>query len=80
MLNPAFPSSLGIYEVVDILNIMDAVEQATDFEFLGGFNIDEYSPDNWAVTITVNSVEPVGSVTCYFSSGNAYDVNLNTYD
>ncbi|WDD98293.1 hypothetical protein [Thalassomonas actiniarum] len=69
-----------VHEVVEILTIMDAAEKATDLALLGGFKIDEYAPDNWAVTITVNSVEPVGSITCYFTRGNAHDVDLNEYD
>lgn len=68
------------YEVIDILTILDASERITDVELLGGFNIDEYKTNNWAVTVTVNNVEPVGSITCLFSNGNAHDVDLNEYN
>mgnify|MGYP000650091198 CR=1 FL=1 len=69
-----------IYEVIEILTILDASEKITDVELLGGFKIDEYKTNNWAVTVTVNNVEPIGSVTCLYSDGSAYDVDLNEYD
>lgn len=72
--------SIYVYEVIDILDLMDASEKITDLELLGGFKIDEYKPDNWAVTVTVNNVEPIGSVTCLFSNNNAHDVDLNEYN
>lgn len=68
-----------VYEVVEILTFLDAAEKVTDVELLGGFKIDEYKPDHWAVTITVNNVEPIGSITCLYSNGNAHHVDLNEY-
>ena len=72
--------SAYVYEVAEVLEYLDAAIQITDLELLGGFTIYEYQPDNWSVTVTVNSVEPVGSVTCMFMNSNAYDVDLNQYD
>jgi plasmid maintenance system killer protein len=72
--------STYVYEVIEILTILDASEKITDVELLGGFKIDEYKSNNWAVTVTVNNVEPIGSVTCLYSNGNAHDVDLNEYD
>lgn len=72
--------STYVYEVVEILMILDAFEKITDVELLGGFKIDEYKPNNWAVTVTVNNVEPIGNLTCLYSDGSAYDVDLNEYD
>jgi len=69
-----------VYEVIDILTILDASERITDVELLGGFKINEYKPNNWSVTVTVNNVEPIGSVTCLYSDGSAYDVDLNKYN
>lgn len=66
-------------EVIDILNLMDAAVEITDIELLGGFQIIEYAENTWAITITVNSVEQIGSVTCLFTDGNAYQVDLNEY-
>lgn len=72
--------SAYVYEVIEVLDLLDASEQITDLELLGGFKISRVKPDFWAVTITVNNIEPVGSITCIFSNNNAYDVNLNQYD
>jgi plasmid maintenance system killer protein len=72
--------STYVYEVIEILDLLDASETITDLELLGGFKIDEYQPSNWAVTVAVNSVEPIGSVTCYYKQSKAYDVDLNEYD
>jgi plasmid maintenance system killer protein len=72
--------STYVYDVIEILDLLDASESITDLELLGGFKIDEYQPSNWAVTVTVNSVEPIGSVTCYYKQSKAYDVDLNEYD
>lgn len=70
-----------VYEVIEILTILDASEKITDVELLGGFKIDNHiKPNNWAVTITVNNVEPIGSITCLYSDGNAHDVDLNEYN
>ena len=72
--------SLYVYQVVDILDLIDASERITDLELLGGFTINEYKAKHWAVTVTVNNVEPIGSITCYFSNGKAHDVELNEYN
>tara|TARA_R110001592_G_scaffold10447_2_gene54148 strand:- start:4712 stop:4999 length:288 start_codon:yes stop_codon:yes gene_type:complete len=72
--------SAYVYDVIEILDLLDASESITDLELLGGFKTDEYQPSNWAVTVTVNSVEPIGSVTCYYKQSKAYDVDLNEYD
>lgn len=69
-----------VYQVVEILDLLDASEKISDLALLGGFKIDEYKPDNWAVTVTVNNVEPIGSITCLFSNNNAHDVDLNEYN
>ena len=71
--------STYVYDVIEILDLLDASESINDLDLLGGFKIEEYKIDNWSVTVTVNSVEPIGSVTCYYKQGNAYDVNLNEY-
>ncbi|MDN4501404.1 hypothetical protein QX776_03285 [Alteromonadaceae bacterium BrNp21-10] len=68
-----------VHEVAEILMLLDAVEIINDLVLLGGFVVNEYKPDNWAVTVTVNDVEPIGSITCYFTKGSAYDVDLNEY-
>lgn len=73
-------SSLYVYEVTEILTLLDAAYSICDLALLGGFTISEYGPNDWAVTVTVNKVEPIGSVTCHFVNGNAYDINLNEYD
>ena len=70
--------STYVYDVIEILTLLDSSERITDVELLGGFKIDEYKPSNWAVT--VNSVEPIGSVVCLYHSGNVHDVDLNTYN
>ncbi|WP_440904383.1 hypothetical protein ACMZOO_16435 [Catenovulum sp. SX2] len=72
--------SIYVYEVIEVLDLLDSSTCITDLELLGGFKIDEYEPENWAVTITVNSVEPVGSVTCLYRHGDAYNVNLNEFN
>jgi len=72
--------STYVYDVIEILDLLDASETITDLELLGGFKIDEYQPSTWAVTVTVNSVEPIGSVTCYYKQSKAYDMDLNEYD
>jgi hypothetical protein len=72
--------STYVYDVIEILDLLDASETITDLELLGGFKIDEYQPSTWAVSVTVNSVEPIGSVTCYYKQSKAYDVDLNEYD
>ncbi len=69
-----------VFEVIEILTILNASEAITDVELLGGFTINEYKANNWAVTVTVNNVEPIGSVTCLYSDGNAHDVDLNEYN
>jgi hypothetical protein len=68
------------YQVIDVLNFLDASEQISDLELLGSFTMSEYAPLKWAVTITVNNIEPIGSVTCLFSNGNAHQVDLNEFD
>ena len=77
--NTLLPSTY-VYEVAEILDLLDASEEITDLVLLGGFKIDEYEPKNWAVTVTVNNIEPIGSVTCLFSNRNAYDVDLNEFN
>tara|TARA_B100002003_G_C13953217_1_gene462083 strand:+ start:179 stop:466 length:288 start_codon:yes stop_codon:yes gene_type:complete len=72
--------SIYVYEVIDILDLLDASEKIADLELLGGFKIEEYEGDRWAVTVTVNNVEPVGSITCLFAAGDANDVELNEFD
>ena len=67
------------YEVADILTWIDSAEAIEDIELLGGFQVVEYQPSIHAVTITVNNVEPIGSVTFLYEDSNAYDVDLNEY-
>ncbi len=69
-----------VYEVIEILDLLDSAERITDLGLLGGFQVVEYKPLNWTVTITVNSVEPIGSITCYYEQNRAHDVDLNEYD
>lgn len=69
-----------VYQVVEILDDLDDAASVTDLELLGGFEISQSTPGYWAVTVTVNNVEPIGSVTCLFSNGNAYDVDLNEFE
>jgi hypothetical protein len=66
-----------VYDIIEILGLLDASEDITDLVLLGGFNIEEYQPSHWAVTVTVNNIKPIGSVTCYYRQGKAYDVDLN---
>ena len=68
-----------VYQVIEILDDLDDATSVKDLELLGGFEISQSTPGYWAVTVTVNNVEPIGSVTCLFSNGNAYDVDLNEY-
>jgi hypothetical protein len=68
-----------VYEVADILGDLDNAEDITDLELLG-YAIIEYAPETWAVQITVNNVEPAGSVTCLYIESNAHDVDLRIYD
>lgn len=72
--------SVYVHEVIDILDLLDASEKITDLELLGGFKLNEYKPDNWAVTVTVNNVEPVGSITCLFYKNDAHEVDLNQFN
>lgn len=72
--------STYVYEVIEILDLLDASERITDLVLLGGFKVDEYKPDNWAVTVTVNTVEPIGSVTCFYFDSNAHHVDFNEYN
>ena len=69
-----------VYQVIEILDLLDSAEKITDLELLGGFKIDEYQAEHWAVTVTVNSVEAIGSITCFYKQSNAYDVDINEYD
>ena len=68
-----------VYQVVEILDDLDDAASVKDLELLGGFEISQSTPGFWAVTVTVNNVEPIGSVTCLFSKGNVYDVDLNEF-
>lgn len=73
--------STYVYKVVEILTILDGSEKITDVELLGGFKIDNHiKPNKSAVTVTVNNVEPIGSVTCLYCDGSAYDVDLKEYN
>ena len=73
-------SGLYVFQVVDILDLLDDVFQIEDLEQLGGFQVIEYLPGHWSVTVTVNNIESIGSVTCRYHKGNAYDVELREYD
>lgn len=74
------PQSL-VYEVIDILDELDDAVCKADLENLGAYQFDKLSqPDAWAVTYTVNNVEPVGSITCVFKLGDIFDVDINQYD
>ncbi|WP_333607172.1 hypothetical protein [Arsukibacterium sp.] len=68
-----------VYQVIAILDDLDDAASVKDFELLGGFEFSLHSPGYWAVTVTVNNVEPIGSVTCYFTAGQVYDVDLNEF-
>lgn len=68
-----------VYELVEVLTYLNAAVEATDLELLGGFKIEEYLPGNWSVTITVNNVEPIGSITCLFRTNEAHNVDFNEY-
>ncbi|WP_159816888.1 hypothetical protein [Colwellia sp. 20A7] len=46
----------------------------------GGFQIEEYKPNNWSVTVKANNIESIGSGTCLYAGGNAHDVYLNEYN
>lgn len=72
--------STYVYEVIEILTILDAPEIITDFELLDGFEINEYKPNNWAITVIMKSVVPIRNVTLLYSNGNAHDVDLNGFD
>ncbi|WP_299082485.1 hypothetical protein [uncultured Paraglaciecola sp.] len=67
------------WEVAEILDLLNAVTVVKDLELLGGFILDEYKPNQWAVTVTVNNVEPIGSVTCHYFDGRASEVDLNEF-
>lgn len=69
-----------VYQVIEILTLLNAAWSITDLEFLGGFLIDENQPNDWAVTVTVNNVEPIGSITCHFYNSNIHNIDLNEYD
>jgi hypothetical protein len=69
-----------VYDVIEIMNLLDVSQVITDLEIIGGYQLQEYKTDSWSVTITMNSIEPIGSITCFFSNGNAHDVDLKEYD
>lgn len=69
-----------VYQVVEILDYLDDAASVKDLELLGGFEISQHTPGYWTITVTVNNVEPIGSVTCLFSNANVYDVGLNEFE
>lgn len=73
-----------VYELVEVLTYLNSAIEATDLILLlrnrlGGFKVEEYLPENWSVTITVNNVEPIGSITCLFRTNEAHNVDFNEY-
>ena len=68
------------YQVRDILFDLDAAQVSTDLEDIGAVRYHPDYEDCWAVTVTVNNVEPCGSVTCEFWQGDCYNVDLNEYN
>ena len=72
--------TMYVYQVVEILDLMDSSEKISDLSLLGGFKIEEYEPHTWAVTVTVNNIEPIGSVTCVFKNNDAHDVDFNEFN
>ena len=73
-------SSLYVYELVDILTLIDATAQPNDLALLLNANVMLYLPANWSVAVTVNCLEPIGSITFHFSKNNAKNVDFMEYD
>lgn len=72
--------NLYVYQVVEILDFLDDAKSVHDLLKIGEFQVQEYQPTQWALTVTVNNVEPIGSVVCHFYNGNAHEVDLNVYN
>jgi hypothetical protein len=68
------------YQVRDILFDIDAAHKVSDLLDIGAVQYDPDHKDCWSVTITVNSVEPCGAVTCQFWEGDCYNVDLREYE
>jgi hypothetical protein len=72
--------STYVYDIIEILDLLDASETILDIEKIGeDFKIEEYKPLHWAVTVTVNNIEYIGSVTCYFHQNKMFDVDFKQY-
>lgn len=71
--------SLYVYELVDILSFVDATAHPNDLALLLNANVMEYLPRNWSVVVTVNSLEPIGSVSFHFSKKHAKNVDFTEY-
>lgn len=64
-------------EIRKILDLLDMSISVKDFSEFADFKVEEYELDHWAASITVNNVEPVGSITFKFYQENAHDVNYH---
>lgn len=59
-------SPLYVYELIDILTFIDATAQPKDLALLLNASIRQYLLGNWSIAVTVNRLEPIGSVTFQF--------------
>jgi len=72
-------SSLYVYELIDILTFVDATVHPNDLAHLLNANVMEYLPRNWSVVVTVNCLEPIGSVSFNFARKHANNVDFTEY-
>ena len=66
------------HEVWNALFDLDAASQISDLLDIGAVRSEE--SELWYVTITVNSVEPCGAVTCYFNDGDCFSLDYREYN
>ena len=73
-------NSLFVCDVSDILARLDHVSGTGDLEVLFGCRLTKYGPCQYAVTVTVNGVEPNGAIKFKFIDGHACDLDLVQYE
>lgn len=72
-------SSLYVYELIDILTFVDATAHPNDLALLLNATVMEYLPRNWSVVVTVNRLEPAGSVNFQFTRKHANNLDFTEY-
>ncbi|SET58904.1 hypothetical protein [Thalassotalea agarivorans] len=68
------------HQVLNILFDLDAAYNVDDLADIGAVQYLSEDETSWAVTITVNNVEPCGAITCIFWQGDCYNVDIKEYN